>query len=272
MAIEREYLGFINLDKWHIKDKQVINVFNSFSFMCRKQKFFFKELKNSSQFYNELIGYELAKDYGMEAIPYDVASYDGFVGYLSRDYMKDGYVYLEDILKKQYGDSDHRNNLDDASYALREIYPEFAEQVIHDLIELLMFDIIIANYDRHDRNIIVDTANGRLAPVSDNEMMLSDDSMYGQYYSFKMNSNDHNTLDNLLHYLDLEGINYFLSKIEIINPKNIESVFSRVEAKIRYPMIEPIKKQIAKGFNDNYHILINHVKKELESRKLLSKK
>lgn len=272
MAIEREYLGFINLDKLKIKNKQVINVFNSFSFVYRNQKYFFKELKNTSQFYNELIGYELARDFGMPAIPYDVASSDGFVGYLSKDYMRKGYIYLEDVLKMEYGLTRNRNNLDDASYALRERYPEFAEQVIRDLIELLMFDIIIGNYDRHDRNIIIDTENGRLAPVSDNEMMLSDDSIYSQYYSFKMHSKDHQTLDSLLQYLDLNGINYFLSKVEIINPNNIASVFKRVEDKIGYPMIDKIKEEITSKFNDNYRIIISHVKKELEARKLLSKK
>lgn len=273
MEAERDYLGFIDLDKLHIKNKKVINVFNSFSFIFNGKRYFFKELKNTNQCYNELIGYELARDFGLLAVPYDLASYDGFCGYISENYLRDGYVYLEDILKKYYSNTRYKNNLNDAVIAISNVYSEeFANNIRFDLIKLLMFDIIIGNYDRHDKNIIIDEKHARLGVVPDNEMMLSSDAMYNQYYGFKMFDGDRNTLDNLLSYLDEDGLRFFMSKIQIISNENIESVMKRVETKIGRPMIAPLKQELNKKFGDYYRYLVRVVQKELDSRLILRKK
>ena len=273
MAAIRDHYGFINLDEYPIKRKHVINIFNSFSFYLGGKKFFFKELKNSDQCYNELVGYELAKDFGFEAVSYDIAISDGFPGYLSRDYMQPGYVCLEDFYKVYFNyNTRHRCNLDDVSIMLRDTVPEVAEDIINDLVRLLMFDIIIANYDRHDRNIIIDTKRGRLAPVADNEMMLNEDSLDEQYYSFKVMSGEKRTVDNFISYLDMEGLEFFLNKLQIISQSNIESVCERVERKIGYPMIPSLKQHLMDKFQSHYVDLVNKVTKEIETRKVLAKK
>ena len=222
--------------------------------------------------YNELVGYELAKDFGFEAVPYDIAVHDGFNGYISQDYMKDGYVPLEDLYRTYFGyDTRHKCNLDDVSIFLRDAYPEIAENVISDLIRLLEFDIIIGNFDRHDQNIIIDVKNGKLAPVFDNEMMLNEDAMYGQFYSFRMSADDKTTLDSLLSYLDIAGLSNFARKTLIISQNNMESVMKRVETKIGRPMDTKIKEKMIKRFNDYCTFLLRKIDKEMESRMRLTK-
>ena len=132
MHFKRDHMGFIELEKLPIKERQVINVFNACTFLLKGKRYYFKELKNTNRCYNELVGYELAKDFGMEAVPYDIASYDGFIGYLSEDYMKPGYSCLDDLYDKYFEhDTRNRCNLDDVSMFLRDTYPEFAENIIY---------------------------------------------------------------------------------------------------------------------------------------------
>ena len=273
MFIRRDYEGFIILDKWPKKNIEQINErFPSFSFITRGKKYFFKEVKDSNVFYNELIGYELAKDFGLEAVPYDIAVNDGFNGYLSQDYMRDGYVTLEELYRVYFNyDTDDKCNLNDVSMFLRDAYPEIAENIINELITLLEFDIIIGNYDRHDQNIVIDLKNGRLAPVFDNEMLLSEEAMYGQFYGFKMSRNDNSTLDSLLSYLSGEELYNFARKVIIISQKNIESVMQRVEKKIGRPINVMTKKSIISKYSNYCGFLLRKIDKELESRHRLIK-
>lgn len=273
MLIRRDFEGFIILDKWPMKNREIVNEkFHSFSFVTKGKKYFFKEVKNTTMYYNELVGYELAKDFGLEAVPYDIAVYDGFNGYISQDYMKDGYVSLEDLFRVYFNyDTDDKCNLDDVSYFLREEYPEIAENIISDLIRLLEFDIIIGNYDRHEENIIIDIPNGKLAPVFDNEMLLTEDAMVNQFYSFKMSRDDKYTLDNLLQYLDSSALLEFATKVLIISHNNIESVMQRVEKKIGHPIDPVTRKKMVCGFSNYSGFLLRKIDKELESRNRLTK-
>ena len=265
-------MGYIELEKLPIKDRKEINILHSATFLLRGKRYYFKEVKVINQSYNEMIGYELAKDFGLEAIPYDLASYNGRIGFLSRDYMQEGYVSLEDLLKQYYGTEEGKNNLDNVSIMLRDTFPsEVAEKIINDLLELLMFDIIIGNYDRHEKNIVIDTKNGKLGPVSDNEMMLDSDAMYGQWYAFKMHPDDKYTLDSFLGYLDSAGLVTFAKKVLIIESSNIQSVMSRVEEKIGHPMNEYIKAEIAKKYSEYFGFLLRKIDKEVEARYTLTK-
>ena len=273
MKVYRDYLGFIEIDRLPIKKVEEISSFNSFTFLLNGERYYFKELKNTSQCYNELIGYELARDFGFNAVPYDMASYDGFCGYLSKNYMKDSYVFLEDILIKYYSYTRNKCNLNDVIIAISEKYSKsVVENLRIELVKLLMFDIIIANYDRHDRNIIIDEERGCLAPISDNEMLLSDDAMFEHYYCFKIKESDAYALDGLLEYLSDEELKFFLKKVEIINKDNIASVMERVEKRIGCPMINVLKAELVKRFNINYSYLLRAIKKEIESRMTLKKK
>ncbi len=265
-------MGYIELEKLPIKERKETNVLHAATFLLRGKRYFFKPVKQINQSYNELIGYELAKDFGLEAIPYDLASYYGQIGFLSKDYKQEGYVCLDDLLKNYYGTAEEKNNLDDASIMLRDTFPEeVAERIINQLLDLLMFDIIIGNYDRHEENIIIDTKNGKLAPVSDNEMMLDSDAMYGQWYAFKMNADDKYTLDSFLGYLDSSGLVLFARKALIIQSSNIQSVMQRVEKKIGHPINGYIKAEIEKKFSQYSGFLLRKIEKEVESRYTLNK-
>ena len=76
----------------------------------------------------------------------------------------------------------------------------------------------------------------------------------------------------ILKILNDNQLLFFYKKVEIISPENIEDVFRRVEAKIKTPMVGPIKEELRKKFAFHYRSLLNILKEELVSRKVLAKK
>ena len=269
----RDQMGLIQIDKLDISGEIPIKLFDSYSFLYQNQRYFFKTAKNISQIYNELIAHELANDFGIESIPYDLAYYHDSIGVISKDCMKKGDKLLEDLLMDYFHEDYHEKcNLDDTVLTLMETYGDSCNSIIDELMHMMMFDIIIANHDRHDRNIIINTETRRLGPLVDNEMLLSDQALYDNYYSFKVTSRDDNTIANLIKILNDNQLLFFYKKVEIISPENIEDVFRRVEAKIKTPMVGPIKEELRKKFAFHYRSLLNILKEELVSRKVLAKK
>lgn len=270
MVQHRDKMGYIKIEELDIQNKSDIN-YNLFSFEYNGKKYYFKQVKNVNRAYNELIGYELAKDFGIECVSYDLASYNGFIGYLSEDYMKDGYKRLSGLLSDYYGNIYNRCNYNDVSSMFFDMYEEDSNELIDQLLLLIMFDVIIGNFDRHDENIIIDVENKRLAPISDNEMLLGEQAVYGGYFSFSIDNNKTNTLSRLIEYLPGTYREFFLKKIQIISRENILSVFARVEEKIGCSMNLAVKKELLLSFEKYYKYLMDKIEK-FNKEKLALKK
>ena len=269
----RDGLGLIRIEEDSIKNFNKTDKKGVYSFEYDNNKYYLKELKHTTNLYNELIGYEIGKKFGINVVPNDLATIDNYVGYLSKDYMKEEYVYLEDLLRSFYGTFVNKNNLDDVSFMFMSMYnDEVAKKIIDELINLMMFDIIIANSDRHDRNIIIDTKEMKLGPVADNEMLLSDLSLYDHYYSFSVKNSDGDRLEEFLDILSNEQLKNFKDRISIINEKNIQSIIKRIESKLGEPMVEGIKNRIIDKFKRNHKTLSkavnNKIKKKGKSKTL----
>ena len=202
MGMKRDSSGFIELDNITIRDYQKVPDSNCYTFTYKRKRYYFKPARKVEYIYNELVAYEIAKDFGLEAVPYTIASFNGQVGSLSEDFMKPGMVYLEDMLISFYGNDRNKCNLSDVEFMLQERYSsEFATKISNQLIDLLMFDLIIGNIDRHDRNIIINEQEERLSPVFDNELMLNG-VLYGEKFCFTLFALERDNLGSFVRFMD----------------------------------------------------------------------
>ena len=133
---------------------------------------------------------------------------------------------------------------------------------------MLMFDLIIANPDRHDKNIVFEMKNDSLGPIFDNELMLSR-TVYNDKFCFGVFPGERNTLDDFLNYMDEDTIKIFIDKIMIISKENIESVFERIEKRIGTKMDSVAKNLLMKKFEVQYAYLNEKIKEYNNRRRLI---
>ena len=257
----RDSSGFIDIEKMNINNITEVRNYDGFSFMYEGERYYFKRVRSIEHIYNEMIAFELAQDFGIESIPYDLASYDNNIGFLSKDFFNPCMVYLEDILINFYGNDKDKCNLNDVCFVLEERFPkEVKDRIEKQLIDLLMFDLIIGNPDRHDRNIIIDIKKGGLAPIFDNELLLTNEPYDDERYCFSLISGEKNTLNSFLSFMDEETVKKFVSKIDIISTDNIIKIIDRVEKKIGCSLNKYIRDNLIKKFAYQYYYLIKTVK------------
>ncbi len=268
MGIKRDNLGLLVLDNIRMSNKKDVESYDGFRFVYNGITYYFKNVRSLEYLYNEMLAYEIAKEFGIEAIPYDIATYNGEVGYLSQDFFQPGMVYLEDLLKNFYGDDHNKCNLSDVEFMMGERFDEdTAKSMSAQLIELLMFDLIIGNTDRHDRNIIIDVNKKKVAPAFDNELMLQG-AVYKEHYCFSLFPSEKDTLDAFVKYMDDDVFKRFVDKIEIINNDNVLRIMARVEKKIGVPLNDMIKQRLIKRFHLQYSTLLMAVKERKNAMRL----
>jgi len=263
MSIEdlKDNDGFIDISD--LKFKKLSNFRNVYTLEYDNKKYYFKTIYNIKTMYNELIAEEIANDYDIPHIHYDLAVLDGNIGVISEDFIKDNETFTDmcSILKTIYNDPEDKtnhNNLTDIWNALSIIFND--EKIIADLMEqivnIFIFDILIANSDRHDENYgIITGSETKIAPIYDNNYMLASISLVVGDYSLKVES-DMDEDDNLLHsFLSISSEKYtelLKSKLWIIEDKNIDKIIKRVEEKANITIENFIKEDIKKKFSSQY--------------------
>ena len=138
--------GFIILDD--LVDSRT-TAFNSFKFEYNGQEYFYKRSDLPDTVYNELVGEELAKDFGIRHAEYDLASYHENIGVISKNFIKKDEIFctasdlLDDIIKKE-------NKYPLTQFNNLKLYKKILpESVFKDLLRLFVFDVISGNNDRH---------------------------------------------------------------------------------------------------------------------------
>lgn len=252
--------------KYH-RDRDGVIVFNEY--MPRKgfleldsKRYYYKETSITEMF-NELISSIIAEQYGIDHINYINVINDGFLGVIGRDF-KEGYEYLsmDTILGEYFGDDYEENyrkynNLKDVIASTNSRY---GFDLSDDIIKLFLFDALIANSDRHPSNygVLKNEEGVKLAPVFDNELMLSEDGI-DSLYSLKVNRDDRypgwwDIDSNYLYkfFLDYDSYkDFFLSKLPIISDSNVSRIIEQVEDESKTKIPSAIKEKIEKGFVRN---------------------
>lgn len=260
MSIEdlKDNDGFIDISD--LKFKKLSNFRNVYTLEYNNKKYYFKTIYNIKTMYNELIAEEIANDYDIPHIHYDLAVLDGNIGVISEDFIKDNETFTDmcSILKTIYNDPEDKtnhNNLTDIWNALSIIFND--EKIIADLMEqivnIFIFDILIANSDRHDENYgLILGNNTRISPIYDNNCMLSDIALYEEKYAIKADSYDNSIISSFLFKSSEEYYELLKSKLWIIEDKNIDKIIKRVEDKTNITIEDFIKRNIKDKFSIQY--------------------
>lgn len=269
----RDEFGFIDIDKLekenviHLKPNRLI------SFFYNNKSYFYKKTKRVGDCYNELIAEEIAKELGLPVAHYDLATYDNEIGVLTERFYQQGdrLIYIEDILKACYKEEKEielQNNLEDIWYALDRRYKDkmLVAKLISQLVSIFIFDILIANIDRHSANlIIVENKEGiNFSKVFDNENMLNTISIHDGGYALGVDRDDYfrsecELKENFLSkFLSISSSFYkdlLKEKLEIISEENIEKILQKVEKRINTDINSYIRENIKKCFITNYETI-----------------
>ena len=250
----------------------------SISFIYQSKKYFYKgNVRSWYNPYNELIVSELAKDFGIPCVDYDLAILDTVPGTISLNYKEDDKSYIsgEDIFKETWGigtrDTEQFNNLENIWDVLECKYQDYPNKrsiirsLMSQIISIYFFDILTYQLDRQSFNWeIVESSKGiSVAPLFDNERIYPDSSRLvslrvdidvAPTYLDSWDTLDddlENAYQSILRFLftsSEEFSNLIFDKLWIIGEENLNKVFDRIETKTGYPMPEEKKKYYLDGY------------------------
>lgn len=277
-----------------IKESPWVEVFHDepyslvFSFKYNGEIYFYKD-KNCSKIspYNELVAEELAKDFGIPCVSYDLAALGkNRVGNISKNYKQDNVNYIEgtELLGlTHYYDSDLQNDLIDRIKPFRNIlediwdgleirYHDYPDQrkiidgLMKKIVDIYLFDILTCQVDRHDKNwqIIESSEFIDIAPLFDNERILNATEMFAEV-SLGIDSVWENLWESIQKFQEVsseEFTDIIKDKLWIISEENLYKVFERIEKKTEYPMPEERKQYYLNGYKKHREQLEEILNKE----------
>lgn len=218
--------------------------------------------------YNELVAEELAKDFGLDCIDYDLAILNDKKGVISKNYKQNGVNYIdgEDIIIDYYEasglDIEKQNNLESVWDALEYRYKnlpnkrEVIQKLMDKLVNIFIFDIITCQSDRHPCNwqVMESKDDIDVVPLFDNERIGIS---YNKYVFCSLTSTEEvcgDLFENLASFLKMSSKDYrdiTLEKISIISDENLYKVFNRIEDKTGCPMPQDKKEFYLANFRNH---------------------
>ena len=249
------------------------------SFIYENDTYFYK-YSGMSIPYNELIAEELAKDFGINYVSYDLAVLGQYKGVLSKNFIKDNEKYItgEEILNAFFIDNkdiEVHNNLGDIWDALEyryQNYPnrkELIKSLMDDIINIYIYDIITCQSDRHSQNwgLIENGNEVYIQPIFDNERILSTNGRQAFVNLTIDEKENSNLLFNLIKFMKTSSISYtdlIKEKLWIISDENLKSVFKKIDDKTGYPMSDKFKQYYLKEYQSHRRRLEKVLNNNLE--------
>lgn len=123
--------------------------------------YYFKEPKEKYpwEFWNEIIAYNIGVELGFNVLKYQPAILDGVGGCLSKSMTEDftqELIHGQQLLLRVYPEFETKKGTDHTFQLVESFFKSMNEEehklIIHDFIEMLVFDAIIGNRDRHQQN------------------------------------------------------------------------------------------------------------------------
>lgn len=271
--------GFINVDellkeigikdtsisslKFESRIKRIGNFYDEyihFSFDYNGENYFYKYNKGVL-LYNELVAEEIAKDFNIPCVSYDLAILNGFKGVISRNYKKNNVKYINalTLLENSFNgyyeidlDLDKYNNLDsiwtflDYCYKDRENKLDITHHLMKQIVNMFLFDILSCQYDRHLLNweIMEEQDNINTSLLFDNERILKytgDDATVSMSISEVEDENLWEALQKFQYLSSDEFSNLMSQKLWIISEENLIKIFERIEKKTKHFMPKEYK-------------------------------
>lgn len=193
--------------------------------------YYFKTVAPGGVPYSELIANEFARDYGIPCVEYYYAKYNDYHGYLSKDFSSDNQKLMNAYLKEN--DTGYIiNSISNISHCFEGIPAR--DKIVDELYNLIVFDIIIGNADRHDENIIV-TNDETVYPIFDNDWTGSSVAVKEGHYALFIDSYYNSIFDELYRY-NREYYDKLMHHLRLLNYKHLKDVLNRVEDKMETPI------------------------------------
>ncbi len=214
---------------------------------------------------NELVAEYLAKDFNIASAHYEIGLIGNTPVVISQSvFAKDSNYYsLFDLIKYDI-------DLETLWNELELKYKDYTivERLMEEIVKVFLFDILIANDDRHGLNLyIIENSDGpHVAPIFDNESMLSELSINYQMYILNIepvnNRNNTNILNRFLSVSSSRYAKILEDNLWIISEENIKKVLSKIEEDRKIILNEKYKKDIIEGFKLNAEMIKKALNKE----------
>jgi len=284
--------GFLDLNKYFNKftEKEIAENFliipsnwgiNHYWMVINGESYYFKPTNAP---YNELICYEIAKLFNMDAVSCDLASYNDRTGVISKDYRKDNCKYIPGykLLEYYYNDQKHivnemgleninwkdnyegpfyihMNNLETIWQALEYLYYKRDKEQINKcflkIINQFMFAILTCQYDKGAQNweLEDDGKNIEIVPIFDNEGSYSDiDYLSAMSTGFEdVDNTIPKVLERFLKISSSEFIDLFLKYYNLLTEEKMYEIFKTIETKTGTLIPVEVTNEIISNFNLN---------------------
>lgn len=221
----------------------------SIMFAYQKKYYFFKPAAPEG-ILKELVAEKIAKRFGVACCHYRPAIYQGIKGVVSES----AYDIIWDVGYKTMSDyyAAHNspittislskfNNLEDiwdTIYFDSDIPWSLDKKIMNEVTDIFLFDALIGNIDRHGENfgIIPNGKKSRMAPIFDNDKMLSPIAINNGKYNLAVSSGESpiSTPGNFLYkFLDISDRAYqkrLKDGLKIISEESLIEIFQELKS------------------------------------------
>lgn len=158
-------MGLIDISQWPSGNQRFVPIGKRIKKVVLHPEtfdlYYFKEPKEKYpwEFWNEIIAYEVGKKLGFNVLKYEPAILDGIGGCLSKSMTEDfnqELIHGQQVLLRIYPEFETKKGTDHTFQLVESFFKSLSEEehklIINDFIEMLVFDAIIGNRDRHQQN------------------------------------------------------------------------------------------------------------------------